>query len=1653
MRSLMFRFSVFFVLVTCTFFLQAQTITHMLDDKSMQDFIKKAEGLRMNNSGQVLLTSSEDGVLLRQQGDSFEKIALTPTILKDDDVSGIDQMSDGRLVIADRDSNSVVITDSNASSRLLQFSKSGDDAGEIDDPVDLVVSVNKRIYIADRDNHRISVFNDQGLFLQHFGHHDRRKTDLSRPTHIALDAHENIYVLESGDANRVGIYAADGRLIKQLNTKAIAKQLGSSIDFSAMTADLNGLIYLADDNSKQIFSYDWQQDKILNRFGSLGQSRGQYRNIARLSVNNQGQLAVLDKVNKKVEIYQLEQKKYNTPLHSGLLQLGQKIASNCRSVHAFINNQTLCIKPDAKSITILSAQGKEVGQFAKGLKSITTLHSGPQMVAVLSKNVLHTYTHAGKKIYSVGRYGIAEGAFDKPIHVFTAHNKVYVADKGNNRVQIFAQDGQFIAQIKGGLDETFKTVGPLAVDSQQNLYVAEAGSHPMIRVFDASLKLIASIGYTEDSSHKATKIYALDIDQQDRLYALLSSDINDFSVRVYQDHQQVLEFGSGAENGTPAFFDNAESMSVASTDRNSIYINDTGLKQLFRFDYLEPPDAAFGLQVSANKSQVTLQWDSTQSPLIASYEIQAAATEDGPFEKIASSTDVSKTLSHKETRNLPWFRIVSVSGFELKAKPSKARENKFFKLDKLYQAKQYDKAIALAEQLLKTAPDNADTLLIKADSELSSGQQQAAISSFVQLQKYPQYKNIAIRKQVQAYFELEQYLDAKALIDQVLATQPKEADPYLICTQLSIQINDAIGAVTCAEDGLALHPQHARLRYLLGKAYLIAGIPDSALPEFQTVIKNHPKDNTTRLLIADELMQLKQYKEALTHYSYVSKAEPGSGKAAVGKANALLKLNRDDEAKAIAVKLSAQKKTQGEGYYVLGKISVKQQKYTEAILRLTRASKITPKNIDAWLTLAGAYVELNQLPRAVSALKKGASANPESFQLFEMAGRLELEQEHFPEANEYLDVAVRLNKQSLAANKLYARSLFSSRNYRTAATYAERAARIAPRDIEVLTLQADIADRQGKVGSAIEFLKTAISIEPASPQLQYQLGRVYQNANLFDASREHLEKAAGINPSWADPHVAMGQLFTKRRLFDEAIQSFEKAVSLDPSDNNRAMLNSAFAEKKKSMEFKSNAPQLQLSDLNLQHVFSAAYKQYANKPIGSVTLKNVSTTEYGNLQLSFQIREYMDFPVTQEIPLIKGKQTQQYDFRVTFNNKILEVDEDTGVQVEVKLIFSRDGQKDSIRLTQPMTIYGKNAMVWGNPQMVGSFVTPKDDTLRNFVRTVINEYQPKAGPLNDKLVAAMTYFSSINAIGTRYIVDPNTPYSSLREDQVDYVQFPRETLKLKSGDCDDLSVLLSAGLENLGIETVLLEVPGHLLMMFNTGLDAEDAGLISRDRSLLAINQDKVWIPVEATMVGASFNEAWAEGARKYQKALSENKLGIIELKKAWQQYPPVTLSKANYSIDLPPQARTASLVKTAQNQLLNKSIDRVILPYQSMIVNNPKDIRARLQIAILYTRYGLFDDAQLAFDALLELAPDDSAVHSNLGNLYLLSEKYDKAIESYQKAVKLDDKDGGILLNLSMANYRKGDVKTAATLFANAVAIKPELKTSYSAYGKLLNQ
>ena len=78
----------------------------------------------------------------------------------------------------------------------------------------------------------------------------------------------------------------------------------------------------------------------------------------------------------------------------------------------------------------------------------------------------------GKLLKSWGKLGKGQGEFDQP-HALAMDSKgrLFVGDRGNNRIQIFDQDGNYLAEWT-----QFSRPSGIAIDKQDNIYVADSES-------------------------------------------------------------------------------------------------------------------------------------------------------------------------------------------------------------------------------------------------------------------------------------------------------------------------------------------------------------------------------------------------------------------------------------------------------------------------------------------------------------------------------------------------------------------------------------------------------------------------------------------------------------------------------------------------------------------------------------------------------------------------------------------------------------------------------------------------------------------------------------------------------------------------------------------------------------------------------------------------------------------------------------------------------------------------------------------------------------------------------------------------------------------------------------------------------------------------
>src|SRR5260370_15018652 len=99
--------------------------------------------------------------------------------------------------------------------------------------------------------------------------------------------------------------------------------------------------------------------------------------------------------------------------------------------------------------------------------------------------------------------------------------------------------------------------------------------------------------------------------------------------------------------------------------------------------------------------------------------------------------------------------------------------------------------------------------------------------------------------------------------------------------------------------------------------------------------------------------------------------------------------------------------------------------------------------------------------------------------------------------------------------------------------------------------------------------------------------------------------------------------------------------------------------------------------------------------------------------------------------------------------------------------------------------------------------------------------------------------------------------------------------------------------------------------------------------------------------------------------------------------------------------------------------------PLQAIFDHAAKDLSA-----------GNYASAERGFEKVLAADPNQVAAMGNLGVVYQRTHRPEKAIAIYKRALKVNPKDEGILLNLGLVHFKHEDYVRAMPFFERVVAV-----------------
>jgi DNA-binding beta-propeller fold protein YncE len=242
-----------------------------------------------------------------------------------------------------------------------------------------------------------------------------------------------------------------------------------------MAVDSAGNLYVVEGNSMAINIYS-PAGLLSGSFGSAGSGNGQFTNPNGIVVTP-ARIYVADTVNQRIQ--------YFSP--AGVYQ-GQ-----------------------------WGSAGTGNGQFDDPF-DLAIASSGNVYVTDTLNNRIQYFNATGSYLGQWGVSGTGNGQFNEPIGIAVGPNgKVYVMDKGNNRVQVFSASGAYLFQwgSNGAGDGQFwePLSGPafMKIDCSGNVYVADSGNN-RVEIFDPNGNYLSQWGSAGTGNGQFTLEIGLAID-------------------------------------------------------------------------------------------------------------------------------------------------------------------------------------------------------------------------------------------------------------------------------------------------------------------------------------------------------------------------------------------------------------------------------------------------------------------------------------------------------------------------------------------------------------------------------------------------------------------------------------------------------------------------------------------------------------------------------------------------------------------------------------------------------------------------------------------------------------------------------------------------------------------------------------------------------------------------------------------------------------------------------------------------------------------------------------------------------------------------------------------------------------------------------------
>ncbi len=285
-----------------------------------------------------------------------------------------------------------------------------------------------------------------------------------------------------------------------------------------------------------------------------------------------------------------------------------------------------------------------------------------------------------------------------------------------------------------------------------------------------------------------------------------------------------------------------------------------------------------------------------------------------------------------------------------------------------------------------------------------------------------------------------------------------------------------------------------------------------------------------------------QYKQVIEITNLVIDKYPKYLSAFDFKADALISLNRSDEALTTINKAIELEPNDASIWRRKGMVLFNANRYDEALIATDKALELEQNDALIWLQKFQILNELNRYDEALIAIKKALVLDPNDATVLNLIGLNLYRLNRYDEALIAINKSLELDSKKESSWLIKGWILFSLEHYNEALTAANRAIELDPNDALFWNTKGKLLFKLERYAEALTAINKALELKSKDANSWYIKGGILDNLGRYEEALTATNKALELDPNDADAKNLKNLLTSKLKTTDSTNSAFYNII-------------------------------------------------------------------------------------------------------------------------------------------------------------------------------------------------------------------------------------------------------------------------------------------------------------------------------------------------------------------------------------------------------------------------------------------------------------------------------------------------------------------------------